>query len=124
MTRQRQNYYFIMTSATTELRDTHRYFNRFVMSNPYRSEIFFSVFGSKESELIHVKHSTIEQNLLQVTTCSESKLDKNMSNKKVCMSTEHNNFLTVISKKVALQYQTAANLLKKCNFRFHSNEFQ
>ena len=28
------------------------------------------------------------------------------------MTTEHNNFLTVISKEVALQYQTAANLLK------------
>ena len=27
------------------------------------------------------------------------------------MTTEHNNFLTVISKEVALQYQTAANLL-------------
>ena len=37
---------------------------------------------------------------------------KYMSNKKVCMTTEHNNFLTVISKEVALQYQTAANLLK------------
>ena len=34
-----------------------------------------------------------------------------MSNK-VCMSTEYNNFLTVISKAVGLQYQTAANLLK------------
>ena len=30
---------------------------------------YFSSFRSKESELIHVKHSTIEQNLLQVTTC-------------------------------------------------------
>ena len=28
------------------------------------------------------------------------------------MTTEHNNFLTVISKEVALRYQTAANLLK------------
>ena len=28
------------------------------------------------------------------------------------MTTEHNNFLTVISKEVALQYQTVANLLK------------
>ena len=28
------------------------------------------------------------------------------------MTTEHNKFLTVISKEVALQYQTAANLLK------------
>ena len=37
---------------------------------------------------------------------------KYMSNKKVGMTTEHNNFLTVISKEVALQYQTAANLLK------------
>ena len=28
------------------------------------------------------------------------------------MTTEHNNFVTVISKEVALQYQTAVNLLK------------
>ena len=28
------------------------------------------------------------------------------------MTTEHNNFLTVISKEVALQYQIAVNLLK------------
>ena len=35
-----------------------------------------------------------------------------MSNKKVCMTTEHNNFLTVISKEVALRYQPAADLLK------------
>ena len=28
------------------------------------------------------------------------------------MTTEHNHFLTVISKEVALQYQTAVNLLK------------
>ena len=35
-----------------------------------------------------------------------------MSNEKVCMMTEHNNFLTVSSKEVALQYQTVANLLK------------
>ena len=28
----------------------------------------FPVFGSKESELLHVKRSAIEQNLLQVTT--------------------------------------------------------
>lgn len=28
------------------------------------------------------------------------------------MTTEHNNFLTVISKEVALWYQPAANLLK------------
>ena len=34
------------------------------------------------------------------------------SNEKVCMMTEHNNFLTVSSKEVALQYQTVANLLK------------
>ena len=34
-----------------------------------------------------------------------------MSNKKVCMITEHNNFLK-ISEEVALQYQTAANLRK------------
>ena len=37
---------------------------------------------------------------------------KYMPHKKVCMTTEHNNFLTVISKEVTLQYQTAANLLK------------
>ena len=38
---------------------------------------------------------------------------KYMSNKNVCMTTEHNNFLTrVISKADALLYQTAANLLK------------
>ena len=35
-----------------------------------------------------------------------------MSNKNVCMTTEHNNFLTVISKEDALLYQTLANLLK------------
>ena len=35
-----------------------------------------------------------------------------MSNKEVCMTTEHNNFLTVISKEVALRYQPVANLLK------------
>ena len=35
-----------------------------------------------------------------------------MSNKNVCMTTEHNNFLTVISKEDALLYQTVANLLK------------
>ena len=88
---------------------------------PVQKRNIFPVFGSKESELIHVKHSTIEQNLLQVTTCLQSKLNKigrlgyqlkYMSNKKVCRSTDHNNFLTVISKEVALQYQTAANLLK------------
>ena len=35
-----------------------------------------------------------------------------MSKEKVCMTTEHNNFLTVISKEVALEYQTATNLPK------------
>ena len=35
-----------------------------------------------------------------------------MSNKKVCLTAEHDNFLTVISKEVAPQYQTAANLLR------------
>ena len=34
-----------------------------------------------------------------------------MSNKKVCITTEHNNFL-IISKEVALRYQPTANLLK------------
>ena len=37
---------------------------------------------------------------------------KYMSNKKVYMTPEHNNVLTVISKEVALHHQTAANLLK------------
>ena len=35
-----------------------------------------------------------------------------MSKKNVCMTTEHNNFLTVISKEDALLHQTAANVLK------------
>ena len=35
-----------------------------------------------------------------------------MSSKKVCMTTEHSNFLTVSSKEVALLYQTVANLPK------------
>ena len=35
-----------------------------------------------------------------------------MSNKNVCMTTEHKNSLTVISKEDALLYPTAANLLK------------
>ena len=35
-----------------------------------------------------------------------------MSNKKVCMTTERNNCLTVSPKEVALQYKTAENLLK------------
>ena len=35
-----------------------------------------------------------------------------MSNKNVCMTTEHNDFLTVTSKEVALLYQTAENLLQ------------
>ena len=35
-----------------------------------------------------------------------------MSNKNVCMTAEHNNFLTVISKEVALQYQTNGKLAK------------
>ena len=99
--RQRQNYYVITRSTTTELsRDTHKF---------VQERNIFPVFGSKESELIHVKHSTIEQNLLQVTTCQQSKLDKigrlglkYMSNKNVCMTTEHNNFLTVISKEITV----------------------
>ena len=75
------------------------------MPNKYRSEIIFPVFRSKELELLHVKHnSAIEQNLLQVTTCYQSKLDKighlgyqlKSTNKKVCMTTEHNNFLTIL----------------------------
>ena len=35
-----------------------------------------------------------------------------MSIKRVCMTSEDKNFLTVISKEVALLYQTTANLLK------------
>ena len=134
ITRQRQNYYFIMTYLSSLV---DRYFNRFVMSNrgpnPYRSEIFFQVSVQKSRNYLHVQHSQVsEQNLLQVTTCWQSKLDKTgrlgyqlkyISNKKVCLTTENNNFLTVSSKEVALLYQTAANLLL-CNFRFHSNESQ
>ena len=61
ITRQRQNYYFIMTRATTELRDTHIYFNRFVMSNSYRSEIYFQFSVQKSPNyLIHVTHQSIE----------------------------------------------------------------
>ena len=58
----------IITSswATNELRDTHRYFNRFVMSNrgpnPYRSEIFFFQVAVQKSR-------NYLQNLLQVKTC-------------------------------------------------------
>ena len=33
------------------------------MSNPYRGGIFFLGFGSKEWELLHVKHSAVEQSL-------------------------------------------------------------
>ena len=33
-----------------------------------------------------------------------------MSSKKVCLTNEHNNFLTIISQEVALRYQPAANL--------------
>ena len=68
MTRQRQNYYFIMTSATTELRDT-QIFQQICNVKFVQKRNIFPVFGSKESELIHVKHSAIEQNFLQVTTC-------------------------------------------------------
>ena len=69
--------------------------------------------------MLHVKHSAIEQ-IEFITGCQQSKLDKigrlgyqlkYMSNKNVCMTTEHDNFLTVISKEDALLCQTAANLL-------------
>ena len=43
ITRQWQNYYFIMSWATTGLCNTHRYFNRFVLSNSYRCKIFFQL---------------------------------------------------------------------------------
>ena len=117
---------FILHHELLELCDTHRYFNKFVMSNrgpnPYRSKMFFQVSVQKSGSYLYVQHSQFsEQNLLQVTTCQQSKLDKighlgyqlkYMSNKKVCMTTEHNNFLTVVSREDALLYQTAANLLK------------
>ena len=41
-----------------------------------QEQFFFPVFGSKELELLHVKLSAVEQNLLQVTTCLHSKLVK------------------------------------------------
>ena len=71
----------------------------------------FPVFGSKESELLHETHSAIEQNLLQVTTfyVNIRNLIKLVACqiKKNCMTTEHNNFLTVSSKEGAPLYQTA-----------------
>ena len=110
-----------MTSTTTEPRDTTEIFQQICNAKFVQERNIFPVVGSKQSELSHVKHSAIEQNLLQFATCQQSKLDKigrlgyklkYMSNDKVCMTTEHNNFLIVISKKVALQYQTAVNVLK------------
>ena len=60
--------------SSTELQDAKRYFNQFVMTNSVAQERnIFPVFCS---ELLHVKHSAVEQNLLQVTTCKHSKLDK------------------------------------------------
>ena len=72
ITKQWDSYYFIVASTViTELRERHRYFSWFLMSNLYRSDIFFQLYDSKESELL--KHSVVEQNLL-VTTCWQSKL--------------------------------------------------
>ena len=45
-----------------------------------------------------------------------------MSNKNVCMTTEHNNFLTVISKEDAVP--NGGKFAKRCNFRFHSYKLQ
>ena len=109
-----------------ELRDRHRYFNRFVLSNRGPNPFQVSVQKSRNYIYINVQHLQFsEQNLLQVTTCWQSKLDKigrlgyqlkYISNKNVCMTTEHNNILSVISKADALPYQTAANLLKDATF--------
>ena len=51
MTSQRQNYYFIMTSATTELRDT-QIFQQICNVKSVQKRNIFPVFGSKESELL------------------------------------------------------------------------
>ena len=60
ITSQRQ-YYFNMTSATrTELRwlrDTRRYFNRFVMSNSYRSKLFSSSTRSSQQRFHEIAHA-------------------------------------------------------------------
>ena len=62
--------YFIMTRATTELPDTHPLILQQICNGNFvQEQNIFSVFGSNESELLHVKHSAIDQNLLQVTTC-------------------------------------------------------
>ena len=89
------------------------------MSNSYRRETFFQFSVQKSRKYyISIKHSEVEQSLLQAASnrnlIKKGRLGyqlKNMSNKKVCMTTEHNNYLR-ISKEVALRYQPAANLLK------------
>ena len=107
--RQRQNYYVITRSTTTELsRDTHKF---------VQERNIFPVFGSKESEVLHVKHPAVvnriyyksqpvsNRNLIKLVAQDISRSTCLIN----CMTTEHNNFLTVISKEGALQYQTAAN---------------
>ena len=51
--RQRQNYFFAMTGATTELRDTQIFQQIFNVKFVQERNIF-PVFSSKESELLHV----------------------------------------------------------------------
>ena len=58
-----------MTSTTTEPRDTTEIFQQICNVKFVQERNIFPVVGSKESELLHVKHSAIEPNLLQVTTC-------------------------------------------------------
>ena len=58
-----------MTKATTELRDAVISTDLICSVKFVQERNIFPVFGSKESELLHVKHSAIEQNLVQVTTC-------------------------------------------------------
>ena len=58
-----------MKSATrTELRDT-QIFQQICNVKFVPERNIFPVFGLKESELLHVKHSVAEKNLVQVTTC-------------------------------------------------------
>ena len=74
ITRQRQNYYFIMTylNFVTDTDISTDLYCQIQGPNPYRSEIFFqvSVQKSRNYIYIHVQHLQFsEQNLLQVTTC-------------------------------------------------------
>ena len=59
--------HFIMTRATTELHDT-QIFQQICNVKIVQERNIFPVFSSKESEILHVKHSAIEQSLLQAVS--------------------------------------------------------